>query len=473
MAQTPELAISCHCGAAEQTVRLRTQSPSGPREINLCHCAACRHNTGLLCVSYVGIERPGSVHGLVEYRSTTRTSTRLFCANCGCHVFWRHERADKDESLGSREHNELSGGETWELWAVATGVIIGRAGEDDGQISKDGSETLMTYTRHINTAGTKDGGLSSFIRYVEGSRELEIFEHWGTPPASPHFAPTDIKPGHPRQDVSFGELPHDEEKESGGEVLNAFCHCKAVRFHIMRPDPASRLPQSNFPDLMIPYHTGSPDIKNPGDVKWWLRPGQDPCSEGSQASSAEQSEVIRYLAGTCACRSCRLVSGFEIQTWAFVPRANIFFHIPRNTPVSKHKSSFVASVSQSPDESCAETSTIPLDFATLPPGILTSYESTPGVRREFCARCGATVFWRDKWRPELMDVSLGLLDANEGARAETWLDWWTERVSFAEDAGNGRTGDTARRARCLVDSLEKGLRNSKEKSGESARGLYG
>jgi hypothetical protein len=120
-----------------------------------------------------------------------------------------------------------------------------------------------------------------------------------------------------------------------------------------------------------------------------------------------------------------------------VPRANVFFNVhDHQTP----------------------TSTIPLDFATLPPGILTSYESTQGVRREFCVRCGATVFWRDRWRPELLDVSVGLLDADEGARAETWLDWWTGRVSFAEDAGNERTGETARRAKCLIDGLEEGLR---------------
>ena len=57
-----------------------------------------------------------------------------------------------------------------------------------------------------------------------------------------------------------------------------------------------------------------------------------------------------------------------------------------------------------------------------------------------------------------MDVSVGLLNADEGATAETWLDWWTERVSFAEDAGNGRTGEMASNARCLIDNLETGLR---------------
>jgi hypothetical protein len=54
--------------------------------------------------------------------------------------------------------------------------------------------------------------------------------------------------------------------------------------------------------------------------------------------------------------------------------------------------------------------------------------------------CGATVFWHDKHRPELIDVSVGLLDAPEGARAVEWLEWWLARVSFEEDAGREGMG---------------------------------
>lgn len=66
--------------------------------------------------------------------------------------------------------------------------------------------------------------------------------------------------------------------------------------------------------------------------------------------------------------------------------------------------------------------------------VLKGYESSEGVMREFCGVCGATVFWHDKWRLEVVDVSVGLLDAGEGARAEVWLEWWGGRVSFEEDA---------------------------------------
>ena len=173
---------------------------------------------------------------------------------------------------------------------------------------------------------------------------------------------------------------------------------------------------------MLPYITTPKEtISNPSDAKWWLRPND------------------RYLAGTCACKSCRLTSGFPIQTWTFVPRANIFFTVPSEKGGSE---------------------TLPLDFEELRKrgAVLEGYDSSDGVTREFCPGCGATVFWHDKWRPELMDVSVGLLDDESGARAEPWLDWWTGRVSFVEDARNGREGRFADAEADLVSRLESGLK---------------
>ncbi|KFY06101.1 hypothetical protein V491_08857 [Pseudogymnoascus sp. VKM F-3775] len=193
-------------------------------------------------------------------------------------------------------------------------------------------------------------------------------------------------------------------------MLGASCYCGTVKFHITRPTPESTLPKSQYPDLIIPYLRRSPEIVNPNDRKWWIRGN-------------------RYLAGICACNSCRRCSGFDMQTWAFIPRANIFMHHPDKPR--------------------------PLDFSNLPEGMLRSYNSSPGVTREFCPGCGATVFWHNTDRPELIDVSVGLFRAPDGARAESWLDWWKERVSFAEDrrGPHGSLWDP-------VTCLEKGLRGS-------------
>ncbi|KAI0542668.1 hypothetical protein GGR58DRAFT_451461 [Xylaria digitata] len=440
MVPMAKLLVSCHCGAAKQTVRLCDQVSSTPQEISLCHCGACRHNTGILCASYASIEQPDATEGLAEYHSKAKTTTRFFCAICGCHVFWRIRSSVKGDTNTGVADDAVA---VAERWAVATGVITGESGESD----KEGSEMLMRWAKHINTASTKDGGLSPFIRCVGDTRELEVVDSRGDSP--PALGTAGKKLEDSDHDVELETISRgNAQEQSGDEVLNAFCHCKTVQFHITRPNLASKLPRSNFPDLMIPYYTGSPQLQNPEDNKWWLRPNIDSGFEEPGALLTEKNGLRRYLAGTCACRSCRLISGFEIQTWAFIPRANIFFHVQDNHTGPPNSESWAANEA---------TNIVPLDFTTLPVNILTSYESSEGVRREFCSRCGSTVFWRDRWRPELMDVSVGLLDADEGARAESWLDWWTGRVSFAEDAGNDRTGDIARSAKCLIDSLENGL----------------
>lgn len=211
------------------------------------------------------------------------------------------------------------------------------------------------------------------------------------------------------------------------DILPASCHCGTVRFHVTRPDATSLLPKSPYPDLMLPYCRTDPSVvENPSDVKWWLRGSQD---------------GTKYLAGTCACRSCRLASGFEIQTWVFIPRSKIFIRPPASAPEEARE----------PQK---------LDFGTVPPHSLKSCESSRGVAREFCPRCGATVFWHDTERPELIDVSVGLLDAPDGARAESWLQWWAGRVSFAEEAGvpSTRRSIASRRATSLIQCLKHGLR---------------
>ena len=80
-----------------------------------------------------------------------------------------------------------------------------------------------------------------------------------------------------------------------------------------------------------------------------------------------------------------------------------------------------------------------------------SYASSEGVTREFCGTCGATVFWHCDERPDLIDVSVGLFDPEQGARVEGWLDWWTDRVSFEELA----------HSKDLVASLADGLKRWK------------
>lgn len=269
-------------------------------------------------------------------------------------------------------------------WGVATGVVTWAS-------TQSASPRLNILHQHI--ADSQDGGLSVW------------------------FHPDD-------QHLDKKEMESSISKSVTAEkdYLEASCSCGNIKFHITRPNEASARPRRNYPDLMFPDKTTDNSIKrNVADEKWWI-----------------QGNGTKYLAGTCACRSCRLMSGFEVQTWAFVPRANIFFHI------------------SGPE---GGNSTVPLDFNTLPSGVLTSFTSSPNVSREFCGTCGATVFWHEKSPDEVVDVSVGLLKDPEGARAEKWLEWWQGRVSFAEEVGTGRTGLEAKVASLLICELEQGMKH--------------
>lgn len=271
-------------------------------------------------------------------------------------------------------------------WGVATSVMKGRLGEQEE------GEASAKYQRHVGVGDTKDGGISAWLPIIDGLA-------FGTD-----------APPHPVS--SIGHQVDDS--------LPGSCDCGTVKFHVTRPTNASAQPRNNFPDLMYAY--GGMDeslLKNPSDEKWWLRDNR-----------------TKYLAGACACRSCRLISGFEIQTWSFIPRANIVFHVGART--------------------------VPLDVETLPARILHSYRSSPGVVREYCGTCGATVLWHNEERPDVVDVSVGLLSADEGAMAERWLPWWTGRVSFEEDAEKDQWSGKGRRAIMLVNALQEELKSSRE-----------
>ncbi|KAJ6784288.1 hypothetical protein PWT90_06418 [Aphanocladium album] len=256
-----------------------------------------------------------------------------------------------------------------------------------GTINSLDDEVPAIDLAHVNVSSTLDGGVAKFMGHIRGLPES-------------HESKTATTP----QPESF---------------VPASSLCKGVKLRITPPSPESLTPKSGFSDMIIPFYTQDPRISNPGDEKWWPR-----CNN------------TKYMAGLCACRSCRLASGFQLQSWAFIPRVNVL------------------------QASAEPLSWTALDFDSVRANsTLRSHESSPGVLREFCSRCGATVFWHDQWRQELVDVSVGLLDSARGARAEGLLDWCLTRVSFAEDAVMGREGSVRDLARKLVGNFEKNMKN--------------
>ena len=330
--------ITCLCGRVSQKAQLSLFASS---VLDLCHCISCREVTGLLCSSYHLLQHfPTVISGLQQYRQTENI-TRYFCPVCGAHCFLHLRHLDQ--------------------YLVASGLL------------ETELQAPIKSIRHWGVSDTSDGGLSLFL----------VGEN---PPDGSH-----CRFSRPQcSDADEQTILEDSYS------LQAHCHCRGINFRITKPNPSSFDASSPWPDLLVPYHSGSSENKD--DVKWWLR---------------EQN--TKYLAGTCACPSCRLGSGFAIQTWAFIPKPNIL-----------------------------RTDGSPLTF-DMP--TMQRYESSPQVYREFCKRCGATIFWHCKQRPQIIDVSVGLFRATGSPLAREWLDWVHGRVSFSEMAMD----------RSLIGLLESGL----------------
>ena len=84
-------------------------------------------------------------------------------------------------------------------------------------------------------------------------------------------------------------------------------------------------------------------------------------------------------------------------------------------------------------------------------GTLKTYVISKGHYRDFCGVCGATVFWRSDERRAtqsyFVDIGVGLLESTHGARAEDWLVWSTNEISYLDLAQN----------KALLKSLAEGL----------------
>lgn len=368
MAESSEptrLAASCHCKANQYSFSVPASAL--PLPAYLCHCNISRRISGLLFTSYVEIPSgnpPPDLSKLTAYVSSN-ILTRRFCSTCGTQLFLKYS-ADG-------------------VWCVSTGTL-------------DRSDGIVDFKGHMWIEDTRDGGGSGWIL----STNSKPMERWLV---EPHKSPSIPLGWEESSAPPFASV--DDAAESR---LPACCHCKGVQFFITRPNVSSLTAESPYSDLIVPYNSGK-DASNPENEPWWL-----------------SKDHKRYLAGNCACVSCRLIAGFDIQQWAFVPSANVV--LPDGSPFPEMRKW----------------------------GSMKSYRSSERVMRTFCGTCGATVFFDAEFRSGLLDVSVGLLDAESGARAEKWLEWWVGRVSFAEEKHN----------KALVEGLEKGLKEwgRKKESGK-------
>lgn len=196
------------------------------------------------------------------------------------------------------------------------------------------------------------------------------------------------------------------------ENLFCSCRCGGVKFSISPPNASSVDFSAEYPELFAAVRTSPQNLQ---DEKYWLN-----------------QDRSRYIATICPCTDCRRASGSELPSWAFIPKVNI----------------------RAVDGS-------PFAFGTdgdAPE--LKTYASSSGIKRDFCGRCGAKVFFRMEQKPEIIDVGPGIIHSKTGARAEGWLVWCTSRISFSTEAGT--------RNQKLVDLIQNGRREWAAETGRES-----
>jgi len=328
--------MNCLCGKATDSVTI--PSKNLPIAAYICHCDSCRHLAGTLCLTVAFLPdkfyRPSQER--MDQLSSFVFSPRItcyFCKDCGTRILLcaRHNSDDQPATV---------------VWGIPTGTL-------------EKAEGIIKILGHEHIADTLDGGFSDFFQTIHGER-VERWPH--------HFQQEEELPSYWRSsEPAVNEDPRTER-------LQVRCKCGGIEFWVSRPSERSASVKAPWPDVLIPFHSGEP---KPSEQAWWLR-----------------DQGKKYLAGVCACDSCRLASGMEWVEWAFVPTASI-------------------SLDSNGEEQFTR------DFGTLK-----HYRSSKEVTRHFCGTCGAMVFWDGDFRTELIDVAVGLFHAPEGARAENWLEWY-------------------------------------------------
>ena len=342
-----------------------------PMALNACHCDRCRHVSGTMCATYAVIPI-GSA-----YPDSALLNTLSKYESSGGHI--RYFCSTCGAHMFFYTPKDLS-------WKIASGTLE----KLDGVARLD---------RHIMISSTGDGGMSDWLTEVDG----RLITRWADLPIP----------------VVTSQLPldwHDPKrtakKKDPSQRLRAHCDCGGIEMYIAHPSQQSAETKSSLPDVLGSQDSGHVSMGE--NETWWLRANKS-----------------KYLGGLCVCDSCRLATGFEMASWAFIPTVDITLDAEGKKPFSR-------------------------EF-----GSLKAYRSSDQATRRFCGTCGATVFWDGDIRPGLIDVAVGLLDAEEGARAENWLEWAAERVSFSEDG--------MKRAKALTTGLEQGL----EQWGAKERGREG
>lgn len=358
---TPNYDVPLTAQCLCKTHKFTTTVPrtSLPLKATTCHCNSCRRFTGALYT----IDAPW--HG--DFEAIRQSTLKWY---------------DFSPNLNILFCGACSSPMFWDspLRDAETGEAIGRKFTVFvGALSNKGPENLVEAGAHMFIGDTRDGGASMWMRGINGDKaplvrrfkdmkheSEELTEDW------PGFI-TKHLPGQEKQD----EVP-------------VRCHCGGVDLVFLRREAEREFTAKNADDL--------PRVVDPVSRK--------------------------YVAGFDACDSCRLSFGSDFSNWAFVFLRHIAFSARKGQPEPGDVSIPGRFPQTLRDLHAAVSGSPPGDDKDARLGTLEVYRSSQGVKRYFCSHCSACVFYADEGKhADMVDLAIGVVHAEEGARAEESFQW--------------------------------------------------
>ncbi|KAI1810847.1 Mss4-like protein [Poronia punctata] len=282
----------------------------------------------------------------------------------------------------------------WEMSARENGTVS--YGALTGVLPNVDVPALVRITDHIFVGDTLDGGAVPWLAHVNADGHLPRL--WrGHKDQSERIVLADLL--QPSVENTNVDRP-DATALAAGEIP-VRCHCGGV-------------------DLVLRSPIAEYAAKPRSELPWFV----DPTSNKSYG-------------GFDACDSCRLSSGIDVFHWTFALVRHFAF--PHSGKDTQSSSSFPQS-SLELKEALAATERDPRW------GTLTFYESSSGVQRFFCGRCSACAFYATDDRSEMVDLAIGLLEAQDGSRAEGLISWdFGGKMVWKQDVRGGWRQDFVER----------------------------
>lgn len=250
---------------------------------------------------------------------------------------------------------------------------------------EEGDSSVYKIATHIFVEETIDGGFSDFLPAVDGKQIQRLAKYTDSEELPRHWTSPD------RKGIDT----------SSKDRLHGYCRCGGVEFWISRPSSRSSWAKEAYDHGTWPHDKLPPS----GDETFWLR-----------------DNGTKFRAAVCPCDSCRLAAnGNAFAQWAYIPTVDVSLDAEGKIPMPE----------------------------SLTWGTMKSCRTSERASQHFCGTCASVIFWNTDSRPYLKDFGVGLFDAADGARAESWLQWRTKELRHREDG--------LRRAPSLTLGVESGL----------------